>query len=469
MMNKKKLLKYGVVGLVVVLLIAINLFCRLYNGKKLVFTIDVKTDVNVDDIYSVYYTTDKNTEFDEAHRVDANVPAHCNQKISFAIPNDVKNIRLDLGSREGSITIQEISISYNDLGLLDCSERVNEIVKLNQMKADKVKNPFDNNMSGTFVIDGIDPYIVWDVSDWNIESQIEPFVQRGDWICKIIVDIVVLLGLVVYLRKFEFFVEFPVEIYRSKKLIMQLSKNDFKTKFAGSYLGIIWAFIQPIVTVVLYWFVFEKGLRAGSMVSVPFVLWLIAGLVPWFFFQDSLIGGTNALIEYQYLVKKVVFQIDILPLVKVFSSVYVHMFFILFMLVLYMCYGYFPNLYTIQILYYLICTFVLALGISYATSAVVGFFRDLTQIINIALQVGTWMTPIMWNFESMGLPGWLKMIFQANPMFYIVQGYRDALINHIWFWERPALTIYFWIITTAIMGVGTMLFKKLKVHFADVL
>ena len=79
------------------------------------------------------------------------------------------------------------------------------------------------------------------------------------------------------------------------------------------------------------------------------------------------------------------------------------------------------------------------------------------------------MTPIMWNFESLGLPGWLKLIFQMNPMFYIVQGYRDALINHIWFWERPAITIYFWLITILIMGVGATLFKKLKVHFADVL
>lgn len=82
-------------------------------------------------------------------------------------------------------------------------------------------------------------------------------------------------------------------MYQNRKLLWNLSKNDFKTKFAGSYLGIIWAFIQPIVTVVVYWFVFEKGLKAGGIntragIDVPFVLWLVAGLVPWFFFQDAL-------------------------------------------------------------------------------------------------------------------------------------------------------------------------------------
>ena len=119
------------------------------------------------------------------------------------------------------------------------------------------------------------------------------------------------------------------EIISNRKLIWDLSKNDFKTRFAGSYLGIIWAFVQPIVTVLVYWFVFEKGMHASGInlrsgITAPFVLWLIAGLVPWFFFQEVLSGGTNALMEYSYLVKKVVFQIDILPIIKLISALFVH-------------------------------------------------------------------------------------------------------------------------------------------------
>lgn len=122
------------------------------------------------------------------------------------------------------------------------------------------------------------------------------------------------------------------EIISNRKLIWDLSKNDFKTRFAGSYLGIIWAFVQPIVTVLVYWFVFEKGMHASGInlrsgITAPFVLWLIAGLVPWFFFQEVLSGGTNALMEYSYLVKKVVFQIDILPIIKLISALFVHLFF----------------------------------------------------------------------------------------------------------------------------------------------
>ena len=264
------------------------------------------------------------------------------------------------------------------------------------------------------------------------------------------------------------------EIISNRKLIWDLSKNDFKTRFAGSYLGIIWAFVQPIVTVLVYWFVFEKGMHASGInlrsgITAPFVLWLIAGLVPWFFFQEGLTGGTNALLEYNYLVKKVVFNIRILPVVKVFSAVFVHAFFVVILLVIYTFMGYPPSLYALQLIYYSFCIFMLILALTYMTSAAVVFFRDLSQIINIALQVGVWVTPIMWDFNDLGLGGILQKILKLNPLFYIVQGYRDSLIGKVAIWEHPVLTLYFWVFTIAVFFLGTRLFKKLQVHFADVL
>lgn len=266
------------------------------------------------------------------------------------------------------------------------------------------------------------------------------------------------------------------DIYSSKKLIFQLAKSDFKTQFSGSYLGIVWAFIQPIVTVLVYWFVFEKGMHAGGIntkegITVPFVLWLVAGIVPWFFFQDALVGGTNSLIQYNYLVKKVVFKITILPVVKNLSSVFVHGFFVLFMVVLFLCYGRFPGVYIIQLLYYSACTFALTLGLSYFTAAIVVFFRDMSQIISICLQVMMWMTPIMWNFDALAgnLSRPIQMIFKLNPVYYIVNGYRDTMINQLGFWNHPKLTCYFWGVTLGMLAFGMRVFKKLKTHFADVL
>lgn len=266
----------------------------------------------------------------------------------------------------------------------------------------------------------------------------------------------------------------PHELYLNRKLILTLSKNDFKTKYAGSYLGIVWAYIQPIVTILVYWFVFQKGLKANDLtlregVQVEYVLWFIAAIVPWFFFAEAWGSATNALIEYAYLVKKVVFKISILPIIKILSALYVHVAFVGFVVIIYLCYGYFPDLYYLQIIYYSICIFMLVLGLSYATSAIVVFFKDLSQIISIILQVGMWMTPIMWNLEGIDMSAPLKMIFKLNPMYYIVSGYRDTFIYKVWFFEHPNLTLYFWVFTLVMFGVGTFLFKRLKTHFADVL
>ena len=270
------------------------------------------------------------------------------------------------------------------------------------------------------------------------------------------------------------FFSLQYEVFANRKLILSLSKNDFKTRYAGSYLGIIWAFIQPIVTVLVYWFVFEKGLKANGIntregIEIEFVLWFVAALVPWFFFAEAWGSATNALIEYSYLVKKVVFKISILPIVKIISALYVHVFFVVFIIILYAAYGYFPDLYYLQIIYYSACIFLLVLGLSYMTSAIVVFFKDLGQIISIILQVGMWMTPIMWNIDAIELSDKMKFIFKLNPMYYVTLGYRDAFINKVWFFEHPNLTMYFWLVTIVMFIIGTVIFKRLKVHFADVL
>lgn len=263
------------------------------------------------------------------------------------------------------------------------------------------------------------------------------------------------------------------ELYSNRRLIFKLSKNDFKTKYAGSYLGIIWAFVQPIVTIVVYWFVFEKGLKVGKTlseegISVPFVLWLTAGLVPWFFFSDALNNGTNALMEYKYLVQKVVFNISVLPVIKILAALYVHIFFVCFTVILFACYGMTPDLYTLQVVYYSFALFALVLALCYFTCSVVVFFKDLSQIINIILQVGVWATPIMWQLSILSNPV-IRFIFKLNPLYYIVNGYRGALIDKVWFFQDWKLTIYYWVLVFVLFTIGSRLFKKLKPHFADVL
>ncbi len=288
---------------------------------------------------------------------------------------------------------------------------------------------------------------------------------------KVIAAAIVVLGVVIFIIFYDKLVVLPVELWQNRKLIWKLAKNDFKTRYAGSYLGMVWALAQPVVTILLYWFVFGTIMKSRQQVAgnidVPYVLWLTAGLVPWFYFSEAISNGTNALLEYNYLVKKVVFKISILPIIKIIAATFIHVFFACLMLVVYFGYGYHPSLYLLQLLYFSFCMFLFVLALSYATCAIVVFFRDLNQIISIFLQVGMWATPILWNINQLS-PA-MQIIFKLNPIFYIVNGYRSAMFEKTWFWQDFYSTMYFWIVLVLLFGFGTLIFKRLKVHFADVM
>ncbi|NBK97639.1 MAG: ABC transporter permease [Erysipelotrichia bacterium] len=314
---------------------------------------------------------------------------------------------------------------------------------------------------------GNDSYIVFELDDNILESNYT-YLNKINFVIKSVLLIIVNLFVFVIYNKRKSIFSVTKEIYDNKDLVWSLSKNDFKTKYAGSYLGIFWAFVNPIVTILIYWFVFEFGLKAGAPIpNVPFILWFTSGLIPWFFFSDAVINATNSFIEYSYLVKKVVFKISILPVVKIISSMFIHLVFVVFIISIFAIYGKLPNLYMIQIIYYSFCIFILSLAISYATSALIIFFKDLSQIIGILLQVGMWMTPIMWSYTM--IPQNLQWIFKLNPMFYIVEGYRDTLINNELFYNNFWGTLYFWTITAFIFITGMIIFRKMKPHFSDVL
>lgn len=295
---------------------------------------------------------------------------------------------------------------------------------------------------------------------------------REELIKKIISCVVILAACGIFIKLYDKITQLPMELWQNRRLIWKLSKNDFKKRYAGSYMGAVWALVQPVITVVMYYIVFDKIMNSGGTGlrdsgAVPFVLFLTAGLVPWFFFNEAWTNATNALREYDYLVKKIVFKISILPIIKTISATFIHAFFVLVLLIVAAVYGYYPSVYTLQIVYYSACLFVFVLALSYTTCAVAVLFKDITQIINIILQVGIWATPIMWNLEA--VPGVWQVIFKLNPLVYIVNGYRDAVYGKQWFFQDFFSMMYFFVSTAVLFGIGVLVFKRLKVHFADVL
>lgn len=256
-------------------------------------------------------------------------------------------------------------------------------------------------------------------------------------------------------------------IYHDRHLLMNLAQQDFKRRFAGSYLGTLWGFINPLLTMTVYWWVFQFGFRTGDVGEHPFVLWFMSGIIVWFFFSEAFSSASNSFLEYSYLVKKVVFNINILPLVKIISCMFIHSFFIVLVVVILALFGYYPTLYWLQLPYYLFCCISLAFAFSLIFASIIVFFRDLGNIISIILLIGMWGTPIAWSLQS--FPEEIHGYFMLNPIYYLVEGYRDCFLQQTWFWEKIGLTAYFWILVIGLLLVGAFFYDRLKQSFADFL
>lgn len=262
-------------------------------------------------------------------------------------------------------------------------------------------------------------------------------------------------------------INFIKNIISSRRMVWSLAKNDLKERYSGSILGLAWAVVQPLFTICIMWFVFSFGFRTVPIDDVPFILWLSAGMIPWFFLSEAFITTANCIVEKSYLVKKVVFNITLLPIVKIVSILFVHLFFVVLLILMFCIYGYMPKIVYFQLLYYMMAAACFIVALSYITSSIVVFSKDFGQLIAITVQFLFWATPIFWNLTL--IPEGYRWVFKFNPCWYIVNGYRDTLIYNKLFWQEPMDILIFWTITGMIGLLGVILFKKLRPHFADVL
>ena len=260
---------------------------------------------------------------------------------------------------------------------------------------------------------------------------------------------------------------FLLEIYVKRGIIYELTKRNFQQQYMGSYLGFIWVFLQPLIFITILYSVFTFGFRSGRSVDIPFAVYLITGMIAWMYFAEILSATTGIIISHAFLVNKVDFKLSILPIVKILSALVPHAFFIVIAITVSWINDYGPSLYTLQVFYYTAGMIMLLLGVGWITSSTSLFVKDVVRIVTIIVQFGFWLTPIFWNIKMISQE--YQWIIKLNPMFYIVNGYRDSLVYKIPFWHHPVETFYFWAFTALVLVCGIVIFSKLRPHFGDVI
>ena len=265
------------------------------------------------------------------------------------------------------------------------------------------------------------------------------------------------------------FIEIIKDHLQYKQQIFKLAKADLVKTYRGAALGWAWAIIKPAVTIFVYWFAFQIGIKTGKEIEgFPFFLWLIAGLIPWFYINDMLTQGTEAIRKYSYLVTKMKFPISTIPTFVSISKLMVNLFLIVVMVLIFIFMGYTPDIYIIQLPIYIIFSFLFFTVFSLLSSVLACMSKDFLNLVKSLVTAVFWLSGIVWNINTIDIP-WLKTLLKANPVTYLVEGFRNCFIHKVWIWESPKTLICFLAILVVLTIISVVLYKRLRKEIPDVL
>ncbi len=259
-------------------------------------------------------------------------------------------------------------------------------------------------------------------------------------------------------------IDFLRQIYLNRFVIIELTKRDFKSKYVSNLFGLSWAILEPLAMMVVLWFIFTF-VRPGKSTTFPFPLFLISGLIAYDFFNKTLNSATRGIANYGFLINKVNFRSAIIPLVKISSEVILHLIILVIVCIILVLNGIPVTFYWLQVFYYLFAMIFLLTGITWFTSSISLFFPDINYIITIVMRVLFFFTPVFW--EAKNIPARLLIFFRMNPLYYLVDGYRDSFLYQVPFWDHGIDTIYFWCMAFIFFLIGVVVFKRLRPYFAE--
>jgi lipopolysaccharide transport system permease protein/teichoic acid transport system permease protein len=257
-------------------------------------------------------------------------------------------------------------------------------------------------------------------------------------------------------------------LFNNAGLVFTMALQQVRRRYVGTLGGIGWALLQPLTLIVTYWVVFALGFRVKiGDGTVSFTAYFITGTAAWLLMSEAVSACVGSITGSAYLVKKVVFPVEALPVAPVISSAILHLFLLAVVLgFLLIDRGTLPWT-ALLVPYYTCCALILCLGIAFLTSALQVFFRDVQKLVDTALGVWFWLTPVVWPVDL--VPAAWRPLLSLNPAWYIVQGYRNSLIEGIPPWDHPAASAIFWVGCIAAIAVGAWVFERLKPEFAEVL
>lgn len=254
------------------------------------------------------------------------------------------------------------------------------------------------------------------------------------------------------------------ELVRYKDLFVTLSWRDFKVRYAQTTIGLLWALLQPVVTIAILSIVF--GRFVGVETEVPYLLYNVSGMAIWTYFSYVLSNSGNSIIMAQQMVKKIYFPRLIIPLSKAVVGLIDLAIVLVILITLMFYYQVVPSLNVWAAPLFIILAMVASLGAGIWLSALTVRFRDFQHVLPFIVQIGLYVTPIAYpaEFAIKSLPNWAAQIYFLNPMAGIIQGFRWSLFGG----DKPDGMFWISVVMVFVIFVSSLFyFRKVEDEMAD--
>ena len=254
-----------------------------------------------------------------------------------------------------------------------------------------------------------------------------------------------------------------------RKQIIKLAKSDLIKTYRGSALGWAWAIIKPLVTIFVFWFAFSLGLRHGQPVDgYPFILWLIAGFLPWFYMSEMIPQGAACLRKNKHMVTKMKFPVSTIPTFTGLSKLVVHLVLLGIVIVIFCLFGFLPDIYYLQLPVYILMMLVFFVCWSLFAGMLSALSKDFQNLVNAFVTALFWLSGIIYNVNDI-THEWIRILLNFNPITIMANGYRHVFIDKTWFFEDTLGFGGYFVVLFVMACMALWAYKKLYKEIPDVL
>lgn len=250
------------------------------------------------------------------------------------------------------------------------------------------------------------------------------------------------------------------ELIQYRYLWFELTLSELRTRYKGSVLGFLWAFANPLLTLIVYSIVFSNVMR----IRIPhYSAFLLIGILSWNMFASAVQASAGVVVRQAGLVKKIYFPRQVLPLAVVGGSVMNYLFSCVILLPFLVAEGYYPTISWLWLIPLTLCEAVMAAGFALLVSAANVYLRDVEHVLSIVLMLWFYITPIVYT-PSM-IPGRLSEFFKLNPLSGCILGFQSVLYYHSpLHWK---LELYSMSFAVVVFVIGWFVFSWLSKRFAE--